>query len=247
MKVTGKGKLSKRDGTKGGFPVFPLKWEKEPGFKEMGFTNIGLINYLALLGWNPGDDEELFNLRKLIDVFSVEGIQKGGAKFDYEKAKWINQQHLSKMSFDSFEKTFPENTTALRNRYPSRCNEIFLLIKERLKLAVDFKEEIQFFLKDPSTFDEKVIKKLQSKNDVKDVLEHIEVVIVKNGLYEIEENLNTLADNKKINYGIIMQLLRLSLVGKLSGPDIIKVSLILEKAVTLKRIINLKNHIINNL
>ena len=82
---------------------------------------------------------------------------------------------------------------------------------------------------------------------MKDVLEHIEVVIVKNGLYEIEENLNTLADNKKINYGIIMQLLRLSLVGKLSGPDIIKVSLILEKAVTLKRIINLKNHIINNL
>ena len=75
-------------------------------------------------------------------------------------------------------------------------------IKERLKLAVDFKEETQFFLKDPSTFDEKVIRKLQSKNDVKDVLEHIEVVIVKNGLYEIEENLNTLADNKKINYGI---------------------------------------------
>lgn len=247
LKVTGKGKLSKRDGTKGGFPVFPLKWEKEPGFKEMGFTNIGLINYLALLGWNPGDDEELFNLRKLIDVFSVEGIQKGGAKFDYEKAKWINQQHLSKMSFDSFEKTFPENIPALRNKYPSRCNEIFFLIKERLKLAVDFKEETQFFLKDPSTFDEKVIRKLQSKNDVKDVLEHIEVVIVKNGLYEIEENLNTLADNKKINYGIIMQLLRLSLVGKLSGPDIIKVSLILEKAVTLKRIINLKNHIINNL
>ena len=143
--------------------------------------------------------------------------------------------------------TRKKNITALRNRYPSRCNEIFLLIKERLKLAVDFKEETQFFLKDPSTFDEKVIRKLQSKNDVKDVLEHIEVVIVKNGLYEIEENLNTLADNKKINYGIIMQLLRLSLVGKLSGPDIIKVSLILEKAVTLKRIINLKNHIINNL
>ena len=151
------------------------------------------------------------------------------------------------MSFDSFEKTFPEGIAALKNRYPSRCDEIFLLIKERLKLAVDFKEETQFFLKDPSTFDEKVIRKLQSKNDVKDVLEHIEVVIVKNGLYEIEENLNTLADNKKINYGIIMQLLRLSLVGKLSGPDIIKVSLILEKAVTLKRIINLKNHIINNL
>lgn len=247
LKPHGKGKLSKRDGAKGGFPVFPLSWEKDEGFKEMGFLSSGMINYLALLGWNPGNGDEFFNLDDLIKLFNIEGLQKGGAKFDFEKAKWVNQQHLLRLDFNEFEINFPERVIELKNKYPSKYAEIFLLVRERLKLAVDFEKEIEFFLKDPKDYDQKAINKLRSKNDVEGIIKEIEAIVEKNGVGALKENLSSLSDNKNISFGSIMQILRISLVGKLSGPDIIKVSVLIEKPLTLTRLANLKNHIKNNL
>ena len=102
LKPNGKGKLSKRDGLKDGYPVFPIKFkELHLGFKERGFLPEGMVNYLALLGWNSGTENEIFSLTDLTKYFSIKRVQKGGARFDYEKACWINQQHISKSSVKS--------------------------------------------------------------------------------------------------------------------------------------------------
>jgi len=247
LKPFGKGKLSKRDGTKGGFPVFPLVWEKEKGFKDLGFLKIGMVNYLALLGWNPGNNNELFSIKELIKYFKIEGLQKGGAKFDFEKAKWVNQQHLSKINFEDFEREFPGNVMSLKQNYPSKYEEVFLLVRERIKLADDLGNEINLFISDPRDYDQKTLNKLHAKADIEAVVGEIESVVKEKNLNSLKENLNVLSDDKNINFGLIMQLLRLALVGKLSGPDIIKASIIIEKDVTLRRLANLKNHIKNSI
>ena len=243
LKPNGKGKLSKRDGIEGGFPVFPLKWKEEKGFREMGFTSEGIVNYLALLGWSPGDDKEVFTFSELQNRFSVKGIQKGGAKFDFEKAKWVNHQHLSKMSFFSFEKLFPNLFIEIKKKYPTKCEGIYMLVRERLKLAGDLKEETSFLLENPTQLDEKVLNKLMSKTDVEKLTADIIRIVEVTGVNELKENLIELSDNRKIGIGIIMQLIRLSFIGKMSGPDIIKAANLMEKDVTLERLLNLKKNL----
>ena len=132
MKPNGKGKLSKRDGDKDGYPVFPLNWGKDtPGFREMGFLPQAMINYLALLGWNDGTENELFTLKELESKFSVEGVQKGGARFDYEKAKWVNHQKITQADTQELLefKSVKENLTD----HPSEKHALLVdLVKERL-------------------------------------------------------------------------------------------------------------------
>lgn len=243
LKPTGKGKLSKRDGAKGGFPVFPLDWEKEKGFKSLGFSKNGIVNYLALLGWNPGNENEYFKLQDLIFSFNVKGLQKGGAKFDFEKAKWINQQHLSKGTFNDFENEFPDTVRVLKQKYPLKHNDIYLLVRDRLKLADDLNKEIGFFISGPKEYDRSVLNKINSKIGVEKVINEIIDVIEKTDSYVIKENLISVSNTKDIKLGILMQVLRLAIVGRLSGPDIIQASIILEKRLTLERLINLKNYI----
>ena len=226
LKPEGKGKLSKRDGAKGGFPVFPLDWEKEKGFKSLGFSKNGIINYLALLGWSPGNDNEFFKLEDLISSFNVKGLQKGGAKFDFEKAKWINQQHLSKGTFNDFENEFPDIVRDIKQKYPLKHKDIYLLVRDRLKLADDITKEIDFFVNEPKEYDSGVLKKLISKVRVEKVINEIIEVIERSDSDEIKENLISVSNNKDIKLGALMQLLRLAIVGKLSGPDIIQASII---------------------
>ena len=245
LKPSGKGKLSKRDGLSGGFPIFPLEWNKEPGYKEMGFLSGGLINYLALLGWNPGGSKEIFNLKELIKLFGISGLQKGGAKFDFEKAKWTNQQHLSKMNFNEFDQVFGKNTASIKSKHPSKAEEIFSLIRERLKTGQDFEKETVFLLEGPSGYNQKVLEKL-SRNNLSRMIDEIESIIKKTGVNSLKENLMSFAEDKKINFGSIMQLLRLSIVGELSGPDIIIAAEILGKSVTLERVKKINTHIKNN-
>ena len=245
LKPTGKGKLSKRDGAKGGFPVFPLDWEKEKGFKSLGFSKNGIINYLALLGWSPGNDNEFFKLEDLISSFNVKGLQKGGAKFDFEKAKWINQQHLSKGTFNDFENEFPDIVRDIKQKYPLKHTDIYLLVRDRLKLADDITKEIDFFVNEPKEYDRGVLNKLISKVGVEKVINEIIDVIERSNSDEIKENLISVSNTKDIKLGMLMQLLRLAIVGELSGPDIIQASIILEKRVTLERLVNLKNYIKN--
>jgi glutamyl-tRNA synthetase len=235
LKPSGKGKLSKRDGDKEGFPVFPLSWdEKSLGFKESGFLSLGFINYLALLGWNSGTEQEIFNLAELQAEFDTSGIQKGGARFDFEKAKWLNHQHISNTSAEELY-TYPVVKEQLSELDPKIHLELIDLLKERLFTLNDLKKEIEWVIS-PVPYDEKVVNKLSPKNPAA-VLEGVSSII-KNGsnLENLKEQLMGWAKEKEIGIGIMMQCLRLALVGKLSGPDLFDICKILGKTVTLKRI-----------
>jgi glutamyl-tRNA synthetase len=235
LKPSGKGKLSKRDGDKEGFPVFPLSWdEKSLGFKESGFLSLGFINYLALLGWNSGTEQEIFSLDELQAEFDTSGIQKGGARFDFEKAKWLNHQHISNTSAEELY-TYPVVKEQLSELDPKIHLELIDLLKERLFTLNDLKKEIEWVIS-PVPYDEKVVNKLSPKNPAA-VLEGVSSII-KNGsnLENLKEQLMGWAKEKEIGIGIMMQCLRLALVGKLSGPDLFDICKILGKTVTLKRI-----------
>ena len=242
LKPDGKGKLSKRDGDKDGYPVFPLNWNKNtPGFREMGFLPEGMVNYLALLGWNDGSENELFNLSELKEAFSVEGIQKGGARFNYEKARWVNHQYILKMK-----SSILINKKIIRDRLMDYSNEkhesIVDLVKERLHTLKDFEKEISF-LKEPEAFDEKEIKKL-GREKILTVLNKIHSLIEENKEgFNIKESLFEWSRQEDIPMGVVMRSLRLSLIGRLTGPDLSALCALLGKAVTLKRVRTFINHI----
>ena len=237
LKPNGKGKLSKRDGDKEGFPVFPLQWRSEtPGFREMGFLAEGLVNYLAFLGWNDGSEKELFSLAELEAAFGVEGVQKAGARFDYEKARSVNHQHLSKVS----PKTLSEMKRvkeSLTDFGEEKHLEIITLFQERLYTITDLKKETAF-LKNPYPYDEKSVAKLQNKNPLI-VLRQITTLLEaqKEGK-SIKEPLFHWAKENEVPLGVVMQSFRLSLVGTLSGPDLFAICSLLGKDVSLKRVQN---------
>ena len=246
LKPSGKGKLSKRDGDKEGFPVFPMKWEENgSGFKENGFIAEGFINYLALLGWNSGTEQEIFSLEELETLFNVKGVQKGGARFDYEKAKWVNHQHIQQMSAA---KLYEQESIRekLEGIDPEKHIEIIDLLKERLFTLEDFKEEVSW-VKEISPYDEKASSKLQSKDPQKILKEVSKIIQETEQLNDLKEILMGWAKANEVPMGVMMQSLRIALVGKLSGPDLFQICLVLGKDVTLNRIeraishFNLKN------
>ena len=245
LKPTGKGKLSKRDGEKQGFPVFPLKWENTLGYKELGYTSIGLINYISLLGWNPGTDREIFSLNELIDNFSIGGIQKGGARFDIDKAKWINHKHLSSSQFEDFAKIFPDKCSVLKKHFDKNSKIIFDELKKRMVLGSDFDSELLPFVEAPKSYDDKFITSLSKKHDLLKVLFEIEKVLKKDGVDDLKEKLYELGKSQGIKFSLIMQLLRLSLVGKMSGPNVFFITKIIKDSLSLERVRYLINHIKN--
>ena len=237
LKPNGKGKLSKRDGDKDGFPVFPLEWgEDTPGFREMGFLPEGLVNYLALLGWNDGSEKELFSLTELEAAFSVEGVQKAGARFDYEKAKSVNHQYLSKADAGTL-LVMQKAQEVLNDFEEEKQLQIINLFKERLYTINDLEEEIAF-LRNPYPYDEKSVAKIQNKKPLM-VLKQIALLLenqkegetIKNALFQW-------AKNNDVPLGLVMQSFRLSLVGKLTGPDLFEICTLLGKNVSLKRVQN---------
>ena len=235
LKPSGKGKLSKRDGDKEGFPVFPLNWgDVAKGFKENGFLAEGFINYLALLGWNSGTEQEVFSLKELETDFSVQGIQKGGARFDYEKAKWINHQHLSAMEatdiyhFDLIKKQ-------LQGVDSSKHLGLLELLKERLFTLNDLAQQIEW-IQEPQNYDEKIVQKLLSKGALEVMEGMLDILKEVSDLSDLKEALMPWAKKNGINTGVMMQSLRVALVGKLAGPDIFEICNLLGKDVTLERI-----------
>lgn len=243
LKPQGKGKLSKRDGDQMGFPVYPLEWEETKGFKERGFLPEALMNYLALLGWNPGTDEELFEMEALIRVFDTEKIQKGGAKFDFEKAKWINHKFLGFTEEKMIFVRFPEFLDCIPNTWSQKKrSEVYSLLRDRLFLLEELKSQTQLFLEDPIEYDRKVLTKIQ-KHDPKKIMTQFckmakEGIPIKNWKSKIQE----WNENEKLPFGAIMQSLRLAIVGNLSGPDIFCVCEILGNQVTLRRLEKFINH-----
>jgi len=245
LKPTGKGKLSKRDGAKFGFPVFPLEWKSEDGvddfggFKEFGFLPEATLNFLALLGWNPGDDREMMNLEELVELFSLEKIVKSGARFDIEKAKWFNQQYL--LGMDNAELATlvtPLVEAAGLNSDPAFLNKLCELMKPRVNLLPEFISESSFFFHKPTEYDQKMIrKKWKSPNSeaMLNILEKIAEVEDFTAV-NIETNVKSYMEEAGLGFGNILPLLRIAVTGTMKGPDIFETMALLRKKEVLDRI-----------
>ena len=241
LKPIGNGKLSKRDGDKMGFPVFPLEWKTEEGissgYRENGFFPEAVINFLALLGWNDGTEQEIFSLEELVEKFDLNRIHKAGAKFDPEKNKWFNHQYLQKQSDASLAEAF-EKDLAKRNISTSLdLTKIVGMIKERAHFVNEFWDLADYFFEAPTSYDEKAAKNWKEETPVLmqqviSELEKIEDFTSAN----IETLLKEWMTTNEIGMGKVMQPLRLSLVGALKGPHLFDIIEMIGKAETVKRI-----------
>ncbi len=244
LKPIGNGKLSKRDGDKMGFPVFPLEWYTEEGnssgYRENGFFPEAVINFLALLGWNDGTEQEIFSLDELIEKFDLNRIHKAGAKFDPEKNKWFNHQYLQKQSDESLAEAFEKdviNRTGKCDFSFVEMTKIVSLIKERAHFVNEFWDLADYFFEAPSSYDEKAAKNWKEETPVL-----MQQVIAE--LNKIEDftsiNIETLLKEwmttNEIGMGKVMQPLRLSLVGALKGPHLFDIIEMIGKTETIKRI-----------
>lgn len=241
LKPIGNGKLSKRDGDKMGFPVFPLEWKTEEGvssgYRENGFFPEAVINFLALLGWNDGTEQEIFSLEELIEKFDLNRIHKAGAKFDPEKNKWFNHQYLQKQSDASLAEAF-EKDLAKRNISTSLdLTKIVGMIKERANFVNEFWDLADYFFEAPTTYDEKAAKNWKEETPVlmQQVISELEKIEYFTSV-NIETLLKEWMTTNEIGMGKVMQPLRLSLVGALKGPHLFDIIEMIGKAETVKRI-----------
>ena len=240
LKPTGKGKLSKRDGEKFGFPVFPLEWNDDTkGFKEAGYVPEALVNYLALLGWNPGGEEELFSLKELVSLFSLEGITKAGGRFDPERCKWFNQQHLHKVDSRVVELSLD---ALLQERGISPAQEstaaVVALVQDRLTLLTDLWDEAHFFFVAPVQYYEKAIRK-QWKEETPEILTAVMKIIERASNTQPETlsaQIKSWAHENGVKLCMIMAPLRVALVGALKGPDVFAICSALGRAECMRRI-----------
>lgn len=242
LKPIGNGKLSKRDGDKLGFPVFPLEWKSEEGissgYREKGFFPEAVINFLALLGWNDGTDQELFSLEELSEKFDLNRVHKAGAKFDPEKNKWFNHQYLQKQDNESLAKAFAPIVyeKGIDVDYSSLV-KIVSLIKERASFVSEFWDLADYFFVAPTAYDEKATKNW--KEDTPDLIKQL--ISVLNGIEDFTSiNIETIVKEwmtqNEIGMGKVMQPFRLSLVGALKGPHLFDIVELIGKEETIQRL-----------
>jgi len=245
LKPVGNGKLSKRDGDKLGFPVFPLEWTNpdgtvSSGYREKGFLPEAVINFLALLGWNPGNDQELFTLDELVQLFDLERVHKAGAKFDPEKNKWFNHQYFGRQDNAVLAKELSHHLIEKGiNRPIETVTEIVGLVKERASFASELWNLSDFFFVAPTAYDEKAAKNwkpetVEVMTKLTDVLENI----LDFSSSHIESVVKAWMEENGIGMGKVMQPLRLSLVGSLKGPHLFDIIAIIGKEETISRINN---------
>ncbi|MDM1518727.1 glutamate--tRNA ligase [Myroides odoratimimus] len=244
LKPVGNGKLSKRDGDKLGFPVFPLDWqdptsgEKSSGYRERGFYPETVVNFLALLGWNDGTDQEIFSLEELVEKFDLTRVHKAGAKFDPEKNKWFNQHYLKLQSDADLAKAYQvilkDNGIEATDAY---VEKVVGLIKERATFVADFYELSDFFFVKPTEYDAKALKNW--KEDTSDIMTQVSEVIKGIETFEaknIESIVKDWINEQGIGMGKVMQPLRLSLVGAVKGPYLFDIIEMIGKEETIERI-----------
>ncbi|MFT4780982.1 MAG: glutamyl-tRNA synthetase [Psychroserpens sp.] len=244
LKPTGKGKLSKRDGDKLGFPVFPLEWkdpktgEVSKGYKEEGYFADAMINFLSFLGWNPGTEQEIFNLDELITAFELERVNKAGARFDPDKIKWFNHHYMQEQDDYGLAVAFKNLRPELKDIDNQYIEMVIALVKERATFVSDFWDLSHFFFTAPSSYDEKATKK-SIKDDTTDVLTTIKALIDSVDDFTSENVQSTVKEwitSNEISFGKVMMPLRLSLVGALQGPEVFDIIYMIGKTETLKRI-----------
>jgi glutamyl-tRNA synthetase len=242
LKPDGKGKLSKRDGDKMGFPVFPIYWpygETARGFREDGYFPEAFVNMLALLGWNPGTEQEIFSMDELINAFSIERVGRSGSRFDPEKAKWFNHQYLQKRSNNQLAFEFREVLRAKGIHVDIiRLETLIDLVKERVSFVKDIWNQTDFFFKAPEEYDEDVIRKKWQENTPALLWELVTVLqdIQDFSLAETEAVVKKWIEDKEYNAGAIINTLRLVLVGASRGPQIFEIICWLGKEETIRRI-----------
>ncbi|MFY7988405.1 MAG: glutamate--tRNA ligase [Flavobacterium sp.] len=241
LKPIGNGKLSKRDGDKMGFPVFPLEWKTEEGvssgYRENGFFPEAVINFLALLGWNDGTEQEIFSLEELVEKFDLNRIHKAGAKFDPEKNKWFNHQYLQKQSDENLAESFKVILDKKRISTSLDLTKVVSLIKERAHFVNEFWDLADYFFEAPTSYDEKAAKnwKEETPGLMQQVISELEKIEDFTSV-NIETLLKEWMTVNEIGMGKVMQPLRLSLVGALKGPHLFDIIDMIGKAETVKRI-----------
>ncbi|MEK7256814.1 MAG: glutamate--tRNA ligase, partial [Bacteroidota bacterium] len=245
LKPDGKGKLSKRDGARFGMPVFPLGWKGETpeesfdGFREVGFLPAAVLNFLAFLGWNPGTEQEIFSLDELAQAFSIEKIHLGGARFDYDRAKWFNKQYIHASTGEQLA-AHVRPIIEVQGHTPSDeylatvCN----LMKDRVEVLPDFWNNGYYFFEEVKTFDNQNIAKRwkaesrASFEALADLVKQTEPFIAAN----LEPAAKNFIAEKNLKMGDVLPLLRIALAGTMQGPAVFDMMEVLGKEKTLKRL-----------
>ncbi|MEZ3597483.1 MAG: glutamate--tRNA ligase [Paramuribaculum sp.] len=248
LKPDGKGKLSKRDGDRLGFPVFPLEWhdpksgEISSGYREKGYLPQAVVNFLALLGWNPGDDTEIMSMDELIAKFSLDHCSRSGARFDFEKGKWFNHKYLQEMSGEQLAQLFKPvmsahgvDTSAFNDSYIARAVD---MVKSRISFVSDLWDQAGFFFREPETYDPKAVKKRWSEEMPRIMKELIEVL---KGLPDFssqaaEPIVLGWIESKGYHLGNVMNAFRLTVVGECKGPHMFDITELMGLDETVRRI-----------
>lgn len=244
LKPEGKGKLSKRDGDRLGFPVFPLEWhdpktgDVSSGYRESGYFPEAVVNFLALLGWNPGTEQELFTLDELVQAFDIHKCSKAGARFDYQKGIWFNHEYMLKKSNEEVANLFaPIVANNGVDETMERITKVVAMMKDRVNFVKELWPLCSFFFIAPTEYDEKTVKKRWKADSAKvmselaDVLEGIDDFSVEGQ----EPVVMKWVEEKGYKLGDVMNAFRLTLVGIGKGPGMFDISAFLGKEETLKR------------
>ncbi len=248
LKPDGKGKLSKRDGDRLGFPVFPLEWhdpktgDVSSGYREAGYLPEAVINFLALLGWNPGDDREIMSMDELIRDFSFDHCSKSGAKFDFEKGKWFNHEYLMNMDDNRLAELFKpvliENGVNVADFSDDYIAAAAGMVKNRINFVRDLWDNARFFFVAPTTYAEKDVKKRWKEETPQLMRELIEVLKGQdfNDAVATEEAVMEWIKSNEYHMGNVMNAFRLTVVGECKGPHMFDITKLLGKDETLARI-----------
>ncbi|MCC8132776.1 MAG: glutamate--tRNA ligase [Tannerellaceae bacterium] len=245
LKPEGNGKLSKRDGDRLGFPVFPLEWQDpksgdiSSGYRESGYLPEAVVNFLALLGWNPGNDQEILSLEEMIRSFDLSHCSKSGAKFDYEKGKWFNHQYIQLKDNQALAELFvPVLKKHGVETGLSYVEKIVGLMKERVNFVEELWDQSSFFFVAPDRYDEKTVKKRWKPESASQLAELIEVLsgCEPFDVEQTEETVKSWIESKGYHLGNIMNAVRLALVGAPKGPHIFTITEALGKQETISRL-----------
>ena len=243
LKPDGNGKLSKRDAEKHGFPIFPLAWNgagsELKGFREEGYLSKSFVNFLALLGWNPGTEKEIYSPAELIEDFSIEKINKSGAKFDITKALWFNEQYIRTLSVaDLGALLIKEANAANINCTTDKANAIAELLQERINLIPELISKGIYFFNAPTEYVEKVVRKKWNETSRKVFSSFISKINEQeNGSNDsFQLSFNSALEKHETKAGMVMQILRVAITGEAGGPDLMQIMSVLGTKEVINRI-----------
>ena len=238
LNPAGKGKLSKRDGNKHGFPVYPIAWNKEAGFKESGYVNEALINFLVFLGWSPDSEKEIYGLKDLVSVFDINKVNKSGARFDADKIKWFNHHYIQEKENSFLAQEVVKLNRNLKKFDPKHVSSVIGLVKNRANLINDLWPLMEYFFERPKDYSAKAVEKhwrIGSKNFLRTLANDLSAFSFCDEKH-LSEDLSRWMAKKGCSHGELMPALRLALVGELKGVGITDILKIIGKEESIYRI-----------